>query len=264
MEPVLSSPSVTQDYKVFSRNNSFIPTDSVAVLSDKIAKLETKTTTEEFLSDIHVIIAVDTSASMKKPVNDKPNAPSRIQVVKDKIEEFVSETFKYNKGDIHFLTFATKVTLHEPIQVAKDVEDRFKNISIKGKTNIYDLLTVCFEIHKEFDPKLNKGTRILIITDGRPTRKSNSEDSEKTVSDKNRVRSKIVEISKEVLKHDDIGFSFLQVGNDSKATEFLRELDDDLVDPETKERVKDIVDTKSFEEFETLTIEKILYDSLYD
>lgn len=62
-------------------------------------------------------------------------------------------------------------------------------------------------------------------------------------------------------RDEEIGVQFLQIGGDPGATAFLKDLDDGLV---AKGAKFDIVDTKTADEMENMTITDVLLSALSD
>lgn len=103
--------------------------------------------------------------------------------------------------------------------------------------------------HKALEMSLNKyfdakkaGTNpkpilLVVITDGQP-------------DDKGAVKKVIVDATQKMDRDEEVAISFLQIGNDGDAANFLRELDDDLQPAGAK---FDIVDTKQLNDVENIT-----------
>lgn len=89
---------------------------------------------------------------------------------------------------------------------------------------------------------------VLCITDGAP-------------NDKNSVATAIINASNKISSDDEIGITFLQVGQDTEAKEFLRSLDDDL---QSKGAKYDIVDTKTMDEIGEMSMADVLLAALND
>ena len=99
------------------------------------------------------------------------------------------------------------------------------------------------ELVKRTKPVIN-----IVFTDGEP-------------SDKIETAKAIIHITNQISSRDEIGFTFLQVGTDKYAKQFLQFLDDEL---ESQGAKFDIVDTKSFDECQNMSAEEILYAALTD
>jgi hypothetical protein len=90
----------------------------------------------------------------------------------------------------------------------------------------------------------------LVVTDGQPENKKS-------------VMKAIIEATKRLDGDEEIGISFIQIGNDSEATTFLKGLDDDIQGLGAK---FDIVDTITMEEIEKerLSLTEVLLRTLED
>ena len=71
----------------------------------------------------------------------------------------------------------------------------------------------------------------------------------------------IAEMTKQLQSRKELAISFIQVGKDPAATEFLKTLDDDLVKAGA---ALDIVDTVTLEEMEEYSLSKILEKAFTD
>ena len=103
---------------------------------------------------------------------------------------------------------------------------------------------------KEKKEVKSNGETILVVTDGKP-------------DDQEAVAKAIIEASKQIDKDEELAISFIQIGNDKEATEFLKFLDDDLKKMGAK---FDIVDTVSIEDIEdeNLTLKEVLLKAITD
>ena len=91
------------------------------------------------------------------------------------------------------------------------------------------------------------GEVILVVTDGRP-------------DDEKRVEKVIIEASSKIDKDEELGISFIQIGEDKEAREFLKYIDNGLIEHGAK---FDICHTSTFEEISQKSFEQIIYDALY-
>ena len=89
---------------------------------------------------------------------------------------------------------------------------------------------------------------IIVITDGEPS---------DGIQGQKALANLIVNTSKKLESDNELGISFIQVGNDKQASEFLKKLDDELLSVGAK---FDICDTKTFADLENQSLDKILLD----
>jgi len=122
------------------------------------------------------------------------------------------------------------------------VNQIFWGVQPQGSTNLASVLKAALNDHF----KTGNDETILIITDGKP-------DSEKHVKDV------IVEATHKITRLGELSISFIQIGNDRGATEFLEELDDDL-----KGAKMDIVDCVTTSNIGTMTFSQLIQKSLLD
>ena len=71
----------------------------------------------------------------------------------------------------------------------------------------------------------------------------------------------IVEASRRLDRDEELAISFIQIGNDTTATQFLKALDNDLQGVGAK---FDIVDTITIEDMEDMTLSEVLLNAIHD
>ena len=137
------------------------------------------------------------------------------------------------------------------------VDEIFRKISPDGGTSLVPAIKAAlpsyFESSKSlfgmFSKKVQKPSKpiiVIVFTDGEPF-------------DKSETMNSIIHITKQISSREEIGFSFLQVGNSSDARSFLKVLDDQL---ESKGAKFDIVNTINFDESRNMSSEDILLAAL--
>lgn len=194
-----------------------------------------------------IVVAVDISGSMNKKEEDY-GWQSRFAFVQDQIGYLAADLATFDEDGIDVITFNHDVKLTRNVDSPKAVKELFANNRAGGSTNTTGAVKQAYELHKEYrkDPNF-KSTLVLVITDGKP-------------NDPGKLESELVRISQKVKHHAAIGFTFLQVGNDKGAEQYLQHLDDMKVQ-------NDIVDRKSFTDLmegEKLSLAKVLADCLND
>ncbi|KAH3763206.1 von Willebrand factor type A [Pelomyxa schiedti] len=138
--------------------------------------------------------------------------------------------------------FSNTYTKHENIMDKNKVQAIFKKNSPDGSTDLASVLEAAFSEH--FGGTRRK-TTILCITDGSP----DSTDA---------VIATIKKAANKVKCEEELSLTFIQIGNDSGAHDFLKLLDDKL---DTK---FDIVDTVTSDEMNGLSFQEFVTKSLYD
>lgn len=115
------------------------------------------------------------------------------------------------------------------------------------KSVLQDALDNYFQRKAEGKAKEN-GETILIITDGIP-------DEPKEI-----IRL-IITASQKIDRDEELGISFIQIGNDSKAKEYFKALDDLLQEAGAK---FDIVDTITMDDLEKMSLTDVLLNAVID
>mmetsp|Transcript_48309 Transcript_48309/g.80307 ORF Transcript_48309/g.80307 Transcript_48309/m.80307 type:complete len:228 (+) Transcript_48309:48-731(+) len=131
------------------------------------------------------------------------------------------------------------------------VEQIFKENEPSGSTDLAKVLEHALENYfqrkRKGQTKAN-GETILVVTDGAP-------------DDQMAVVQTIITATKTIDRDEELAISFIQVGRDESARRYLQLLDDDLVSAGAK---FDIVDTKTLDEMEDLTLTEVLLAAVYD
>lgn len=137
--------------------------------------------------------------------------------------------------DIYFLN-------HKPgkknVVSSAEVQEIFQTVKPGGKTpiggNLKEIFREYFERYEK-NPDTTKPINIICITDGVPT---------------DDVESELIKTARKLDALDapawQVGVQFFQVGSDPEATQYLKELDDDLPEIARDKNLRDIVDTVPF------------------
>jgi Mg-chelatase subunit ChlD len=181
------------------------------------------------LSEYDFIIAIDASGSMGE--TDTKNGRSRWDYAQETITAFARDLSALDSDGIDVITFGgTSVTAHTGVN-ADTVKDVFASRSPRGSTPLAEALTAALEMAGKSDKK----DFILVLTDGVP-------------DDKAAAAKVIVDAANLQETDDALTILFIQVGNDRDATNYLRNLDDNLTGAKF-----DIVDVKTVEEAEAFS-----------
>jgi len=174
------------------------------------------------------IVAIDASSSMLEPnKNSAPNGPTRWQAAQELVLGLTRQIQQYDDDGIDVVRFGGRVETFQGVTADK-VKDIFATGPM-GSTPTTEALQACLTLAG----KSSKKDMIIILTDGEP----NSEQS---------LRDLIVRTANSQTQDDALTILFIQVGDNTQATAFLKRLDDGL---NTK---FDIVDAKTVEEIESL------------
>ena len=203
---------------------------------------------QQYLLERDYTLIIDQSASMKK--RDQIGRRSRWDAIKEVTEALALDCSEYDSDGVTVYTFASDFTRYDNVTESR-VEQIFEEqIPQYGGTNLSnvlkDALDNYFERKSKNESKKN-GEVILVVTDGRP-------------DDEQRVEKVIIEASKKIDRDEELGISFIQIGEDREAREFLKYIDNGLIDKGAK---FDICHTSTFKEISTKSFEQIIYDALY-
>lgn len=129
--------------------------------------------------------------------------------------------------------------IKDPVQV----EEIFRKESPSGSTDLGGVLEQVFDNH--FSKGHNPET-ILVITDGAP-------------DDRTKVKRAIVRATQQVTCDEELSVSFIQIGTDPAAHDFLKELDSHLDGAKY-----DIVDEITMAQMGKLSFEELIEKSIQD
>lgn len=203
----------------------------------------------EQLKNRDYVLVIDKSGSMT--ANDCPGGKSRWESAKESTIAIANKICEFDPDGITVYTFAGSFKKYENTTASK-VAQIFQENEPMGGTTLGPVLADVFADYssrkKAGSTKAN-GEMLLVVTDGQP-------------SDESAVAKEIIKFGNGLDNADqEYGISFLQIGKDAEAARFLKKLDDDLVSQGAKH---DIVDTKTFEEVETIGLTETLVAALMD
>lgn len=199
--------------------------------------------TNEELKKYDFVLLLDKSGSMG--TKDMPGGKSRWDAAKEATLALARKCAEFDTDGITVVPFAGSFKEYDGVTDESKVAQIFKENEPNGSTDTAKVLKNTFD--KYFASKA-KPIIVLVVTDGEP-------------NDANAVKSVIIEATKKMERDEEIGVQFIQIGADPGATTFLKDLDDGLV---AKGAKFDIVDTKTTEEMENLTITDVLLAALAD
>ena len=192
------------------------------------------------------VLVVDRSGSMGDSVS-KTSSTSKWEAVHEYVTAFARECDKLDPDGIELYLFNNKFVRFENV-TTDTVNEIFQKNSPMGGTDFVPVLSEIFKRHFDGD----KPTTVLVVTDGAPG---------DGVAGQKAVAQLLVETANKLEADADLAVSFIQVGDDSNATKFLKKLDDDLVGAGAK---FDIVDTKTCDELENMSIQDVLLAAIHD
>lgn len=206
---------------------------------------------EDLLSGYDVILGLDQSGSMAGPVSKKRFGTTRWQDLREAVTSMASAIDNIDKDGSTVIFFNSEVSMFDH-QTSEDIQELFKERKPSGLTNLTSALTEALKYFKRKYSKDKKYKSLMIfITDGVPFTGNNN------VNEMDIVASLITDftlyLEREGITDDQVGITFIQVGDDAGATQFLKFLDDTLTVPSGmggKGAPFDIVDTINFEDVE--------------
>ncbi len=204
--------------------------------------------TNQILTDRDYTLIIDKSGSMTR--KDQRGGKSRWQVMQETTFALASKCEEFDPDGITIYTFSGRFKRYDNVTADK-VDLIFSENEPSGRTDLagvlQDALNDYFQRKTLGQTKAN-GETVLVVTDGEP-------------DDRKAVMRNIVEASRKMDKDEELAISFIQVGNDSDATKFLKILDDELQSIGAK---FDIVDTVTIEDMEDFTLTEVLLNAITD
>ncbi len=191
-------------------------------------------------------IAIDRSGSM----GISNGSMTRWESAAEGAVALASKAAKFDPDGLELILFGSTVKKFEDVSPEK-IGEIFKEYDPMGSTNLTEALNVYFSGYferKSTGKAKPKGEIAIFITDGAP-------------NDPKSAAKVIVEATKKLDHAEEVGITFIQVGNDDGATKFLQYLDDDL---EAQGAKFDIVDTITMAQCEDKPLTQVLLDALED
>jgi Mg-chelatase subunit ChlD len=169
--------------------------------------IEVGALTDAEMGMLDFIVIVDNSGSMG--ARSQHVQGNRLDEVEQDVVKMASIAEKHDDDGLTVICFDSQATVFDGVGSLK-VGDTFKRFPPKGTTNLTAALSAA--VQKAVESK--KEVVALVYTDGRP----NSERDAMAVIDK----------AGRTLGRPKIGFTFIQVGDDKGAEQFLSKLDDEM------------------------------------
>ncbi|MFN3927493.1 MAG: vWA domain-containing protein [Pseudanabaenaceae cyanobacterium] len=192
-------------------------------------------------------LIIDKSGSMS--TRDQAGGKSRWQVVQESTIALARKCEEFDPDGITVYTFASRYKRYEHVNSQK-VEQIFRENDPVGGTNLTSVLQDAINhfLAKRAQGNAKQGETILVITDGEP-------------DDRRSVLEVIINATKQLQSDEELAISFIQVGSDPQATQFLRALDDQLTNVGAK---FDIVDTITVQDMEDMSLSEVLLNAITD
>lgn len=200
------------------------------------------------IRDRDYTLLIDKSQSMS--TQDQAGGKSRWEVAQESTYALAKQCEEYDPDGITVYVFSSRFKRYDNV-TSDQVSKVYAENDPMGKTDLLaaleDAIENYFQRKAAGETKPN-GETLLIITDGEP-------------EDRKGVIRYIIETSRRLDRDDELGISFIQVGDDPKVTEYLKALDDQLLDTGAK---FDIVDTITMTEMGNSSLPDVLLKAITD
>jgi uncharacterized protein with von Willebrand factor type A (vWA) domain len=192
-------------------------------------------------------LILDKSGSMS--TRDQLGGKSRWQAAQESTVALASKCEEFDPDGITVYTFSSKFRRYENVTAAK-VEQIFRENEPVGGTNLTAVLQDAINnyFQRPSQGRTKAGETILVVTDGEP-------------DDRKSVFEVIIQATKQLQSDEELAISFIQVGSDPQARQFLKALDEQLMSVGAK---FDIVDTVTISEMEDMTLSEVLLNAIAD
>jgi len=200
------------------------------------------------LKDRDYTLILDKSGSMSK--RDQSDGKSRWQTAEESTLALARKCEQFDPDGLTVYTFSSRFKRYENVTSEK-VEQIFLENDPVGSTNLTAVLEDAFRDYFERKAKGKtkpNGETILIITDGEP-------------DDRRSVIESVINASRKLDRDEELALSFIQVGRDFSAKEFLNALDDQLLSVGAK---FDIVDTVTMDDIAEMSLAEVLLRAIED
>ncbi|WP_246140426.1 vWA domain-containing protein [Euhalothece natronophila] len=181
---------------------------------------------------------------------DQEGGKSRWEAAQESTYALAKKCEEFDPDGITVYLFSSRFRRYDQVTSDKVTQIYAENDPM-GKTNLFEVLEDAIENYfqrKTAGKTKPNGETFLIITDGEP-------------EDRKGVIRLIIETSRRLDREDEIGISLIQVGDDPKVTEYLKALDDQLLDAGAK---FDIVDTITMKDMGNSSLSEVLLRAITD
>jgi len=193
-------------------------------------------------------LIIDKSQSMS--TQDQSGGQSRWQAAQDSTYALAKKCEHYDPDGITLYLFSSRFKRYDNVTSDK-VSQIYAENDPMGKTDLVSVLEDAIENYfrrkSQGETKPN-GETILIITDGEP-------------EDRKEVIRLIIEASRRLESSEELGISLIQVGEDPQVREYLKALDDQLLEAGAK---FDIVNTITMTEMGNRPLSDVLLKAITD
>jgi hypothetical protein len=200
------------------------------------------------MKDRDYTLILDKSGSMA--TRDQRQNRSRWDECQESVLALAAKCEQLDPDGITFYLFSSKFKCYEGV-TSQSVPGIFMENDPMGTTNLAMVLQDA--VNRYFNRKTAgqtkpNGETILVVTDGEP-------------DDRRSVMEVIIEATRRMDRDEELAISFIQVGNDSGATQFLKALDDQLQGVGAK---FDICDTITLDDMGDMSLAEVLTGAIGD
>jgi hypothetical protein len=206
------------------------------------------TAEKSMIEDRDYTLMIDKSSSMSTA--DQSDGKTRWEVAQESTLALAKQCEEIDPDGITVYVFSGRFRRYDNVtsdRVAKIYEENEPMGRTDLASALQDALDNYFERKAVGEAKPN-GETILIVTDGTP-------------SDYKAVMRLIIGASQKIDRDEELAISLIQVGQDKKAAEFLKALDDQLEKAGAK---FDIVDTVTVEDMQDMSLTEVLLKAITD
>jgi hypothetical protein len=200
------------------------------------------------MKDRDYTLILDKSGSMS--TRDQRGGRSRWDECQESTLALARKCDQFDPDGITIYLFSGRFRRYDNV-TADRVEQLFLENDPVGTTNLaavlQDALNSYFQRKKAGQTKPN-GETLLIVTDGEP-------------DDRRAVMEVIINATRQMDRDEELALSFIQVGNDAAATQFLTALDDQLLGVGAK---FDICDTITLDDMGDMSLAEVLTNAIAD
>jgi len=192
-------------------------------------------------------LILDKSGSMS--TRDQAGGKSRWQAAQESTIALANKCEEFDPDGITVYTFSSKFRRYDNVTSAK-VEQIFRENEPVGGTNLTAVLQDAINnyFQRRSQGRTKTGETILVVTDGEP-------------DDRKSVFEVIIHATRQLQTDEELAISFIQVGSDPQARQFLKALDEQLMSVGAK---FDIVDTVTIADMEDMTLSEVLLNAITD
>lgn len=192
-------------------------------------------------------LILDKSGSMS--TNDQVGGGSRWEAAQESTIALARKCEQFDPDGITVYTFSSRFKRYENITASRVAQIFMENDPV-GSTNLAAVLRDATDhyFRRKAAGQTKTGETILVITDGEP-------------DDRRAVIEAIVQATQRMDCDEELAISFIQVGMDASATQFLKVLDDQL---QTVGAKFDICDTVTMDDMAEMSLAEVLLNAIVD